>query len=119
MVSGQAAELAAAVLRLSLKNIAQTRVYAQAMLGSVKVGGINGRENYLEVPRIIEKTHVVLHFQERGDTPGEPESHPGSKVQAKLCAGAKFCGLNGSGSHTDGQKRRSPMGRQIVKDVSE
>ena len=44
------------------KVIAQTGMDAQAMLGFFKVRGIDGREEHLEVLRIVEKTHVVFDF---------------------------------------------------------
>ena len=39
---------------------------AQAMLGFFKVGGVDSREEYLEIIRIVEKTDVVFDFQGRG-----------------------------------------------------
>lgn len=64
---------------------------AQAMLGFFEVRGIDGGVEHLEILRIVEKTHIVFHLQERGEIPGEYESDPRSEVQKKLCAGAKFC----------------------------
>ena len=49
---------------------AQTGMDAQAMLGFIKVKGIDGRKEHLEILRIVEKTHVIFDFQERGEMPG-------------------------------------------------
>jgi len=42
------------------KAIAQTGMDAQAMLGFIKVKGIDGRKEHLEILRIVEKTHVIF-----------------------------------------------------------
>jgi hypothetical protein len=50
------------------------------MLGFFKVRRIDGWEEHLEILGIVEKSHIVFDFQERGEMPGEYESNPGSEI---------------------------------------